>query len=152
MAALSHAGTLPAGQAAPSIAFIAQIGQAVAGSASAVTELRLTPEELGLVRIELQTEGEKVSVTLIAERAETLDLLRRHSERLISELRNVGFSQLDLGFGNHRDGQAGAYNAAPLLHQGRPIADLPTDLPAEMAAPLPAWPASVDGSSLYMRL
>lgn len=152
MAALSHAGTLPAGQAAPSMAFIAQIGQAVAGSASAVTELRLTPEELGLVRIELQTEGEKVSVTLIAERAETLDLLRRHSERLISELRNAGFSQLDLGFGNHRDGQAGAYNAAPLLHQGRPIADLPTDLPAEMAAPLPAWPASVDGSSLYMRL
>ncbi|VDC20359.1 Flagellar hook-length control protein FliK [Pseudogemmobacter humi] len=122
-----------------------QIAHAAVSAEGPVTELRLSPEELGSVRIELVTEGEKVSVTILAERPETLDLMRRHADRLAAELRTAGFSQLDLGFGQGGAGETGSRaEAGGRIFHGN-TADSPGPVP--VAAPRP-----MAGSNLYLRL
>ena len=149
-----HAGLspphIPAGPpaAAPLPAAVpAQIVQAATDSGSPVTEIRLSPEELGSLRIELRTEGDRAFVTLSAERADTLDLLRRHSDRLAADFRAAGFAQVDLGFGHWTGPGQGADQAAPA-----------PDGPMSPEAPPPdlaAWPSPVSapaGAGLYLRL
>lgn len=75
-----------------------QIVQAVTGSGDAVTELRLSPEELGHVRIDLRSDGDRLVMTVSAERRDTLDLLRRHADQLSAEMRAAGHQGLDLSF------------------------------------------------------
>ena len=91
------------GSAAPGPASAApvlqQVTGALSGSPAPVTELRLSPEELGSVRIEVTTEGDKVAMVVAAERQDTLDLLRRNADRLMADLRDAGFARLDLSFG-----------------------------------------------------
>lgn len=77
----------------------AQISQAVLNSGEAVTDLRLMPEELGAVRIEMRSDGERMVMFVSAERQDTLDLLRRNSEKLVAEMRDAGFDKIDLDFG-----------------------------------------------------
>lgn len=62
-------------------------------------EITLFPEELGTVRIALSREGDRLVVRLWAERAETLDLLRRHSDDLAQDLALAGHEDalVDLG-------------------------------------------------------
>lgn len=59
-------------------------------------EITLRPEELGHVRMALSTADSGISLTITAERPETLDLMRRHIEQLAAEFRRLGFD--DLGF------------------------------------------------------
>ena len=65
-----------------------------------VTEIRLDPEELGRLRITLEGEGEALRVRVEVERPETLDLLRRHGDRLAETLREAGYDQADMQFSN----------------------------------------------------
>ncbi|WP_164681929.1 flagellar hook-length control protein FliK [Fuscovulum blasticum] len=149
-----HAGLspphIPAGPpaAAPLPAAVpAQIVQAATDSGSPVTEIRLSPEELGSLRIELRTEGDRAFVTLSAERADTLDLLRRHSDRLAADFRAAGFAQVDLGFGHWSGPGQGADQAAP-APDGPMLPEAPPPDPA-------AWPSPVSppaGAGLYLRL
>lgn len=46
-----------------------------------------------------------MQVSVTAERPETLDLLRRHSERLMQELQAAGYEGAKLDFGNWSNGQ-----------------------------------------------
>ncbi len=62
--------------------------------------LTLNPEELGRLRFEMMSSGEKVHISLFVERGETLDLLRRNVDQLLSDLRLSGFGQASLSFGN----------------------------------------------------
>ncbi|WP_156317394.1 flagellar hook-length control protein FliK [Cypionkella psychrotolerans] len=62
-------------------------------------DVLLQPEELGHVKFQIQQHGETVRILLSAERPETLDLLRRHSDQLLQEFRQSGFSQASLNFG-----------------------------------------------------
>lgn len=62
-------------------------------------ELVLRPEELGRVRFELRSEGDRLFVTLTADRPETMDLLRRHLPELRAELELAGYGAADLTFG-----------------------------------------------------
>lgn len=62
-------------------------------------ELALAPEELGRLTISLQQEGDFVRVSMMAERPETLDLLRRHAGDLLADLRQSGFSGASFSFG-----------------------------------------------------
>jgi hypothetical protein len=62
-------------------------------------EVLLQPEELGHVRFQILQHGETVRILLSAERPETLDLLRRHSDQLLQEFRQSGFTQASLNFG-----------------------------------------------------
>jgi flagellar hook-length control protein FliK len=100
-------------------------------------ELALDPEELGPVRLGLVPGDGSVVVHLAADRAETLDLLRRHVDFLARDLRQSGYGDVTFRFGSetpsgghqpHRhsyDGQAAQQTAAdttPTATQGAAIA------------------------------
>lgn len=100
-------------------------------------ELRLDPEELGRVSISMRTEGESLVVRVVAERPETLDLLRRHADQLLQDLRSSGFRDAQMAFGAEGQGPQG---------DRRPTADRETPFPAEDAATLlPAPPPAAFG-------
>ncbi len=61
-------------------------------------ELRLDPPELGRVVIHLTTHDQQVSAHVLADRADTVDLMRRHAELLTATLARAGFSHADLSF------------------------------------------------------
>jgi hypothetical protein len=72
-------------------------------------EIRLSPEELGEVRVMFRTDTttpDRVVVMLTFDKPDTLDLFRRHSEQLAEALRQAGFAQADIGFGQHGAGQS----------------------------------------------
>ena len=83
-----------------------QIVAVVSGQRTGVTEIRLDPPELGHLWIEVSAEGDRVTLLITAERQDTLDLLRRHAERLTVDLRAEGFQRLDIGFGHRPEGEA----------------------------------------------
>lgn len=68
-------------------------------------ELQLNPEELGRVRISMSITEASVTMTVLAERSETLELMRRHSELLAQELRQLGYEMISFSFGQHGQGQ-----------------------------------------------
>ncbi|MCB6177959.1 flagellar hook-length control protein FliK [Rhodobacter sp. Har01] len=120
-----------------------------ADAGAPMTEIRLSPEELGSVRIELRTEGDRAHVVVSAERSDTLELLRRHADRLLGEFRSAGFSQLDLGFGQWSGSDRGFAGA-----QASAAAPVPPDTrdPAE-SAPYAAPPRTPHkpATGLYLR-
>ncbi|MCG6882576.1 MAG: flagellar hook-length control protein FliK [Silicimonas sp.] len=78
---------------------VTQIVQSVTRSqASNVIEVRLQPEELGRVRLTLTPSDSGIAVQIVAERTETLDLLRRNIDLLAEDLNRRGFSDLDFSF------------------------------------------------------
>ncbi|WP_176804971.1 flagellar hook-length control protein FliK [Paracoccus isoporae] len=100
-----------------------------ASSAGGETELLLAPEELGRLRFAIQQVDGALTISISAERPETLALLRRQSDLLQSELIRSGLEDTTLDFredrGNrpsqhHPDdmarpaaGEGGATDAAP---------------------------------------
>lgn len=69
-----------------------------------VTEVRLYPKELGGLRFQLQHNGGAVHVSLTVERPEAMDLIRRHSEMLLQDLKDAGFSDATLDFSSWSGG------------------------------------------------
>ena len=97
------------------------IAKAAAGvSRDEPVELLLDPAELGRVRFELTTAGDRVHVNLSVERAETLDLMRRNIEILRHEFREAGFGAATLAFGQWGNGKE---HEAPSV----PTANIPDD-------------------------
>lgn len=66
--------------------------------------LTLNPEEMGRVRFEMTTIGEKLHIMVFVERSETMELLRRHADHLLNDLRQSGLGQTSLNFGNWSQG------------------------------------------------
>lgn len=72
------------------------------------SELMLSPVELGRVRISLTTHEAGVIVNVMAERPETLDLMRRHVAQLAQEFRDIGYDSAEFSFGQDQPkGQSG---------------------------------------------
>jgi len=61
-------------------------------------ELALSPEELGRVRLTLQTSETSMNVLVTVERPETLELLRRNIDLLANELRDAGYDDVSFAF------------------------------------------------------
>jgi hypothetical protein len=76
----------------------AQIAEAARGGPGAPVEIILSPQELGAVRMTLRSSEHAISITLVADRPETLDLMRRHSEILEREFRDAGYSDIAFSF------------------------------------------------------
>lgn len=77
---------------------IRQIGREVTPTqVAARVEVILDPAELGKVRM-LISPGDNPAVTILAERPETFDLLRRNIDLLSKELRDAGVSGADISF------------------------------------------------------
>jgi len=94
---------LPAvGSAQSAIDHAPRIIQMIAESARALqdkpVELTLSPEELGKVRLTLQAGDGSMIVAISAERAETLELLRRNIDQLAAQFREIGFQDLSFQF------------------------------------------------------
>ena len=61
-------------------------------------ELMLDPLELGKVKFDFTTTNDRMQINLSVERADTLDLLRRHADVLRAEFRDAGFEGSSLSF------------------------------------------------------
>lgn len=61
-------------------------------------EVSLNPEELGRVRMALSTSETGITVIISSERAETLDLLRRHIDQLAQEFKQLGYENTSFEF------------------------------------------------------
>jgi hypothetical protein len=59
-------------------------------------ELRLSPEELGPLRLTLRNLDGHMTVTVAVERPETLDLMRRHADQLLQDMRSLGYVSVRL--------------------------------------------------------
>ena len=67
-------------------------------------ELTLAPAELGRLEITFQSRDGGMSVSLNAERPETLELLRRHIDLLAADMRQLGMTDLSFSFGRESAG------------------------------------------------
>lgn len=149
----SHASpTGPAGTQGsqpPNISQVAaQISAALSRSADGATELALSPDELGHVRLRLEPDAanpDRMMVMITFERAETLDLFRRHAGELAEALRSAGYAGADIGFGQEGAGSQGFDRRA----------DPPSGRTGNLAqpdAPLAPAPRLAAGASLDLRL
>ncbi|MFC0340300.1 flagellar hook-length control protein FliK [Paracoccus niistensis] len=101
------------------------VADAIVRTRDGQVEVVLNPVELGRVTLLLGAEGDPGHLGLYVERPDTADLIRRHSDQLLRELRENGMpeARLDLlrqdGQGQNRGGgfrqpsQAGAPESAP---------------------------------------
>lgn len=122
------AGTLPA-PGSPAAAEMArsiaqQMGAQISADGKGRFEIALSPAELGRVEMVLQDSDNRLTLTVFAERPETMDLIRRNLGLLAQEMRDLGFAGLSLQLGGQGD---------------RPAQDRNTraDLPLAAGAPEP---------------
>lgn len=86
-----------------------QLSAALSMSGGKSTELALNPAELGRVRISLSSAETGIVVSIVAERPETLDLMRRNAMQLAAEFSDIGYESVQFDFGQSRSDQ-GASN------------------------------------------
>ncbi|WP_254704036.1 flagellar hook-length control protein FliK [Roseovarius sp. THAF9] len=83
-----------------------QLASGFRSGADKSVEIRLNPVELGRVRINLQTGDTGVIVTVLADRPETLDLLRRHTDILAQEFQEIGYGAAEFSFDQGSDARS----------------------------------------------
>ncbi len=111
-------------------AVLRQVAEGVARMAEGGVEIRLSPEELGNVRMQMVQGESSMVVHITADRPETLDLMRRHIDQLAKDLAAAGYEGAAFTFGeegsggdrgrnpNRRDGSAPRETAqAPPISQ-----------------------------------
>ena len=107
-------------------AAIQQLSVAIRRSEGGEIEIALEPEELGKVRLTLTPHDTRVAVSVMVERPETLDLIRRHIDALTNDLRQQGYSQVAFDFAQGQNQQG---------HKSQ--ADVPARVASADTAPLP---------------
>ncbi|WP_372579492.1 flagellar hook-length control protein FliK [Ruegeria hyattellae] len=95
------------GQAETARAVASQINDVLLRRSDGSFELALHPEELGRVRVAMKPGDGIMTLAIVAERPETLDLMRRHIDQLASEFREMGYSavHVDLSGADDSDRQ-----------------------------------------------
>lgn len=110
-----------------------QIADAIVRTRDGQVEILLDPVELGRVTVLLGTD-DRSGLGIIAERPETLDLIRRHSDQLLRDLRDSGMPNASLDFMKHEGGGGRGGQSFPLPAS----AETARDRVEEEAAPLPS--------------
>ena len=82
-----------------------QLVQAAKTAGDGTIEIRLSPEELGRVRLSLTPSDANITVHISAERPETADLIRRNIDLLSASLKQEGFTNLEFSFGERGSDQ-----------------------------------------------
>ena len=95
-AALGTAPVLPQ----PNVV-LQQIATILPGRADGQVELRLDPPELGNVRLQFSQSDGSLLTLVSAERPEIDAMLRRHADGLLAMLKEAGFDDVSLQFGDH---------------------------------------------------
>ncbi|NOX93997.1 MAG: hypothetical protein GXP04_02555 [Alphaproteobacteria bacterium] len=100
---------------APVVGATAQIIAAIkANRRSDTIEIRLDPPELGRVKIDFTMETmDSVKAVLSAERAETLDHMRRNIGELAAQLKEAGFKSMEFEFSKNTGHEFSKTNVAP---------------------------------------
>lgn len=111
-----------------------QLAGAMSQGRDGPVEVMLSPEELGRVRMTIVSDGTGLTLTMVAERPETLDLLRRHIDILAQDFRDMGFGTLSFAFSQE------GHDASAQFAYG-PNAEAPPDDPQ----PAPTPPATAHG-------
>lgn len=96
------------------------------------------------MRFEVTQSGDQMRIHLTVERAETLDLLRRHADQLLAEFREAGYPDATLSFGHWSQGSRHSAAAAAF-----------SDTPLPLSEPVPDFaPAAPrrEGGGLDLRL
>ncbi len=75
-----------------------QIIQVVPQLGQQAIEISLSPEELGTLRLSLTTAEGALTLSISADRSETLDLLRRHAADLSQEFSALGYESIEFQF------------------------------------------------------
>jgi flagellar hook-length control protein FliK len=79
-------------------AITSQLAESLTRFSDRPVEITLSPEELGKVRMTLLTDANSLTLNLVADRPETLDLLRRNIDQLAQDFRDLGFANLSFSF------------------------------------------------------
>ena len=108
--------------------------------------LLLNPEELGHVRIHITSTEGMVNMSVVAERPETLDLMRRHIETLAQEFQKIGYHHAEFSFGG---GQSSSDNAPASRPEPREKGDTPFHV---ASVPSPNHAGQVISDRLDLRL
>lgn len=111
-----------------------QIAEGVARMREGGVDLQLAPEELGRVRMRMVSGEGGLAVHIMADRPETLDLMRRNIDQLARDLADAGYGGAEFTFG---DG-GGNEDRTP---RGGP--GIPSQEPVERAVPEHASAAPV---------
>jgi flagellar hook-length control protein FliK len=106
-----------------------RIAATTTDNGGSIVEIALSPAELGKVRMIIGADAAQLGVTVLAERPETLELLRRNIDLLAAELASLGYDTAGLGFTFGREdaegrGAAAAEMDRPFPEQVRPVADV----------------------------
>ena len=116
-----------------------QIAQAMRqGGADKPMELVLSPAELGRVRISMLAGDGAMTVHVMADRPETLDLMRRHIDILAQEFHEIGYGTAEFAFGQNaaENGKQGG-DGADTGGLSSPSSQGDIDDTADVAAPAP---------------
>jgi flagellar hook-length control protein FliK len=112
-----------------------QLAIALRNNAGQSVDITLNPSELGHVRISLSTGETGVIVSILAERPETMDLLRRHADLLAQDFRDIGYDSTEFSFHNSSNGSSGAQTGRGDTDQPpKPNAD--NAVPSEIESPV----------------
>lgn len=76
-----------------------QLVEVIAQAQHKPVEIALSPQELGRVRMSISSDDGAITVNILAERPETLDLMRRHIDQLGQSFRTMGYDQITFAFG-----------------------------------------------------
>ena len=101
----------------------ARVAEVLGRNAERAFKVILEPSELGRVRIMLAQSETGMSVNVQAERGETVDLMRRNSDLLDREFRDLGYGGIDFSFSQDR----GKDDDAPRQGSSDVVVSMPTD-------------------------
>jgi len=113
-----------------------QVMAGIKATPEKTADIFLSPAELGRVRISLQSGDAGIVVSIMADRPETLDLLRRNVELLAQDFHDIGYGSAEFSFGQEQ----GAGTQTSDHRAGTPSAGTARDLnePADIVQNVPA--------------
>ncbi|HHW33454.1 MAG TPA: hypothetical protein GXX24_04855 [Paracoccus solventivorans] len=109
-----------------------QIADAIVRTSSGQIEITLDPVELGRVTVLLGEDGNPGRLALLVERPETLELIRRHSDQLLRDLRENGMP--DARLEDLRQDDSAHRRDNPPRAPGQPEGESPDRIPPLLAA------------------
>jgi hypothetical protein len=118
---------------------VRQVVEAVQTLPARPVEISLSPEELGRVRLSVATGDSGLVVQVMAERGETLELLRRHIQELAQEVRALGYGSVAFSFSGF--GQSADTRPQPQALTGQAAPDHETAAAPAAPAPRRALPS-----------
>ena len=109
-----------------------QIVEALQNAPGRPVEITLDPKELGRVRLALSSTERGITVHVLVERPETLDLMRRHIGSLEMAFADIGYSSIAFAFAGGGEGRKEDRPAPSAVH-ATATENLPASEPARIA-------------------